>query len=306
MKLTRDEWLKERRGSIGGSDAAAIMGLSEWSGPYAIWADKTGQIPEKPDTEAMREGRDLEQYVADRWMEETGKRCRRRTEMLRNPDYPFAHANVDRWVVGEKAGLECKTVKPYDVKMYQEGRFPDRFYVQCVHYMAVTGAERWYLAVLVFGTGLYTFTIERDEAEIAALMDAEAAFWEYVTSRTPPPADGLPSTTEVLHTIYKDGGGDSIDLFGLDDALDRYFQAKKSIDEMKSVADAAANEIKAALGNAEVGLCDRAKVTWKTQRRSTFDSKRFMKDHPQFDYSGYIKEQSTRVFKVKENKDYGR
>ena len=302
MKQSREQWLEERRGSIGGSDAAGILGLSEWSSPYAVWDDKTGQLGEKQDTEAMREGRDLEQYVADRWMEATGKRCRRRTQMLRNPMFPWAHANIDRWVVGEKAGLECKTVKPYDAKMYQEGRFPDRFYVQCVHYMAVTGAKRWYLAVLVLGTGFYTFTIERDEAEIQALMEAEAAFWEYVKKRTPPPTDGMPSTTEALSTIYKEGGGEEVDLFGLDAAFDRYFQAKKSMEEMEAVADAAANEIKAVMGNAEAGLSPRVKVTWKAQQRTTFDSRRFMREHPEYDYSGYMKEQTIRIFKVKEIK----
>ncbi len=58
------------------------------------------------DNEAMRQGRDLEEYVAYRFCEETGKRCRRKNAILKNTDYPFAHANVDRWVVSENAGLE--------------------------------------------------------------------------------------------------------------------------------------------------------------------------------------------------------
>lgn len=300
--LEHEAWLQERRGSIGGSDAAGIVGMSEWSSPYAVWADKTGRAPAKADNEAMREGRDLEQYVAQRWMEATGKRCRRRTQMLRNPLFPWAHANIDRWVIGEKAGLECKTVKPYDVQLYQEGKFPDRFYVQCVHYMAVTGADRWYLAVLVFGTGFYTFTIERDEGEISALMEKEAAFWDLVVNDTPPATDGKPATSEVLTTIYREGGGDAVDLFGVSAAIDRYFLAKRGIEELKELQDAAANEIKAQMGQADVGLCQTAKVTWKNQVRRIFDSKRFMADHPDLDYSSYLRENASRIFKVKEIK----
>ena len=70
--MSREEWLAQRKHTIGGSDAAGIVGLSKWSSPYSIWADKTGRLPEKEDTEAMRLGRDLEDYVAKRWMEATG------------------------------------------------------------------------------------------------------------------------------------------------------------------------------------------------------------------------------------------
>ena len=297
----RTTWLEDRRQSIGGSDAAAIVGLTDYSSPYSVWADKTGRLPlDRPDNEAMREGRDLEQYVAERWMEATGKRCRRRTQTLRNPAYPFAHANVDRWVVGENAGLECKTVKPYDTQLYQEGKYPDRFYVQCVHYMAVTGADRWYLAVLVFGTGFFTYTIERDEAEINALMDAEADFWRYVTEDSPPPTDGTAATSDALKAICADSkDGSSVDLFGLSSVFDTYFQAKASIRELEQIVTAAENEIKAVMGETEAGTSDRASVIWKPQTRRTFDAKRFAVEHPEIDLSGYYKTSTTRVFKIK-------
>lgn len=74
-KMSREEWLEERRKSIGGSDAAAVIGMSRFASPYTVWMDKTGRLPEKEDTEAMRIGRDLEEYVAKRFEEASGKRC---------------------------------------------------------------------------------------------------------------------------------------------------------------------------------------------------------------------------------------
>lgn len=62
--MSREEWLMRRRKTIGGSDAAGIVGLSRWTSPFSVWADKTGRAAEKEDTEAMRQGRDLEDYVA--------------------------------------------------------------------------------------------------------------------------------------------------------------------------------------------------------------------------------------------------
>lgn len=123
--MSREEWLDRRRKSIGGSDAAGIVGLSKWASPFSVWADKTGRAPEKEDTEAMRQGRDLEDYVA-RWMEETGKRVYRLPAMLYNPLYPFAHADVDSMVMGESAGLECKTAFSLDLKQFNGVEFPIR------------------------------------------------------------------------------------------------------------------------------------------------------------------------------------
>lgn len=134
----------------------------------------------------MRQGRDLESYVAQRWTEETGKRVYRVSAMLYNPQYPFAHADVDRMVMGENAGLECKTTFSLDLKQFNGVEFPVQYYAQCVHYLAVTGADRWYLAVLAYGRGFFTFVLERNQAEIDALMAAEEVFWHQVEHRTFP------------------------------------------------------------------------------------------------------------------------
>ena len=72
--MTHDEWLAFRRGSIGGSDAGAVIGLSKWETPYSVWADKLGMTAAKEDNEAMRIGRDLEDYVAKRFCEEGTER----------------------------------------------------------------------------------------------------------------------------------------------------------------------------------------------------------------------------------------
>ena len=107
--MSRESWLWFRRHSIGGSDAAAIVGLNNFRSPLGVWLDKMGKVEEEPETEAMRLGRDLEEYVAERFTEATGKKVRRKNAIIYNSAYPFAHANIDREIVGEKAVLECKT-----------------------------------------------------------------------------------------------------------------------------------------------------------------------------------------------------
>ncbi|MDK2906017.1 MAG: hypothetical protein PWR12_2095 [Eubacteriaceae bacterium] len=302
MQLTHDEWLGERRKGIGGSDAAAIIGLNPWSTPYSVWADKTGRIPAKDDNEIMRQGRDLEQYVADRWMEATGKRCRRRTKILSNPKYPFALANVDRWVVGENAGLECKTTSSMNLKKYKGGEFPDNYYVQCVHYMAVTNADRWYLSVVILGKEHHTFTIERDEEEIQALMESERSFWQFVESDTPPPVDGLDPTTNTINAVYPDTNGESLDLFGQESDIKRYQQLKAEIKDLEKEKELIEQSFKEQLKDFETGHCGIYTVNWKSRQRNSFQAKEFANDHPDMELDGYYKKSKYRVFDIKEAK----
>ena len=170
LDMSHEEWLMQRRKGIGGSDAGALLGLNPYRGAYDVYADKIGMAPPVEDNEAMRQGRDLEAYVAERFEQETGKRVRRRNAIITNSEYPFALANIDREIVGEHAGLECKTTSVLNLTRYKNGEFPSEYYCQCMHYLMVTGWDKWYLAVLVYGTDFKIFEIERDEDEIAALV----------------------------------------------------------------------------------------------------------------------------------------
>lgn len=305
--MSRAEWLEERRKSIGGSDAAGIIGLSQWSTPYTVWADKTGRLPDKEDNEAMRLGRDLEQYVAERWMEATGKKVRRLNALLRNSAYPYSHADIDRDVVGENAILECKTTSSLDLRVFKSGEFPERYYAQCVHYMAVTGAERCYLGVLVFGKGFYPYVLERDEDEIRALMDAEREFWErYVLTDTPPDITGDAPDTDALTTIYAEGDKDgTVELFGRESLLDRREALKETAAEIKKEIDEIENTIKLDLQENERGFCGRYDVRWATRAgRKTFSVPSLAHDHPEIDISQYYEVgKPTRAFTVKKLKE---
>jgi len=298
--MSREAWLEQRRKTIGGSDAAGIVGLSKWASPFSVWTEKTGRAAEKEDTEAMRQGRDLESYVAQRWSEETGKRVYRVSAMLYNPLYPFAHADIDRMVVGENAGLECKTTFSLDLKQFNGVEFPVQYYAQCVHYLAVTGAARWYLAVLAYGRGFFTFVLERDQAEIDALMAAEAAFWKQVEQDIPPETDGSEATTTALQMIYPTSQKMTVDLFGRDTVLQEYMRLKADKKALDYRIDELENTIKSDMGDAETGSCGMFSISWKSQTRQSFQAKEFAKAHPNIDLTPFYKSTTLRPFKVTE------
>lgn len=296
--MPRAEWLELRKKTIGGSDAAGIVGLSSYATPYTVWANKTGRLPDTEDNEAMRQGRDLEEYVARRWIEATGKTVRRCNAMLYNSLYPYAHADIDRSVIGENAGLECKTTSTLNIRQFHGVDFPEKYYVQCVHYMAVTGALRWYLAVLVLGKGFYTFVLDRNQEEIDALMAAERDFWEFVKNDTPPDLDGLEATGEALQAIYPASDGSSIQLFGRESMLSEYFSLRNEAQLLEERMERIVNTIKEDMQDSERGNCSGFSVLWKSQTRRQFQPKEFEKAHPEIDLRPYYKHTVSRPFKI--------
>lgn len=298
--MSEEIWRESRRQSVGGSDAATVLGLNPYASPYSLWAEKTGAvIPEDISMkEPVRLGHVLEPYVAQRFTEITGKRVRRENYILKNADYPWAHANVDRLVIGEKAGLECKTTSALNLSKFKNGEYPANYYCQCMHYLAVTGLERWYLAVLIGNQEVRIFVIERDDEEIAALMDAERRFWERVESGQAPPVDGSEATADTLSNLYSDDGS-QVDLTPVCGNIREYLSLKAEMKALEEKMSAAANSIKEYMGNASRGTYGDISVSWKNVSSSRFDKKAFLKDNPGVDLGPYHKVGSIRRFEVR-------
>ena len=87
--MSRNEWLKLRKSGIGGSDAGAICGLNPYSNQMKIFYEKTSDEVDETDNESARQGRDLENYVAERFMEAVGLKVRRSNYMFRSKEHSF-------------------------------------------------------------------------------------------------------------------------------------------------------------------------------------------------------------------------
>lgn len=296
----KEEWLALRRKlGIGGSDAGAVLGFNPYKSAYELWAEKTGKIAEFEGNLITDVGSYLEDFVAKLFEKEKHKKVRRKNRMLVNTRYPFAFGDVDRVVVGENSVLEIKTTNSLPVmKKVKGGEFPEQWYAQVVHYMAVGEFDKAYLAVLVNCREFKVFELERDEGEICALMDEEHKFWENVCTDTPPAVDGTISTSETISEIYPESNEETVSLFAYDKALSEYMDLIAQKKALETLIDEQANVVKAFMGNAGRGESDRYKVTWATGVRSSFDSKRFAAEHAHLDLTPYYKQSSYRTFKV--------
>lgn len=300
---SKEEWLALRKKlGVGGSDASAVIGFNPYKSAYTLWAEKTGRIPEFEGNLTTEIGSYLEEFVAKLFERETGKKVRRKNRMLVNSDYPWAFGDVDRLVVGEKALVEIKTTNSFPImRQVQNGKFPEQYYAQVVHYLAVSGLEKAYLAVLIGCRDFKIFELERDEGEIEALMNAEEEFWYgYVQRDTPPPADGAESTSETISTIYPESNDSAVSLMAYENDLKQYMTYTSLIKDVEKQRDEVANRIKAFMGESGKGESNGYKVSWTSSERVSFDSKKFAADHADMDLSDYYKSTNVRTFKVSE------
>ena len=202
--LPREQWLEYRRKGIGGSDAAAVLGISPFRTGRDLYYDKLN-IVTADDAEnwvQLEVGTLLEPLVAKIFAHKTGYKIYRRPFMFQHPLYPWMLADLDYMVElpdGTTAILEIKTTN-YNAKdnWWYNGEeiVPIYYESQGRHYMAVMNIDRVYFCCL-YGNSedeAIIRRIDRDMAYEEELIALERDFWEnHVLTKTPPPyveADG--------------------------------------------------------------------------------------------------------------------
>ena len=299
-EMNQKEWLQLRKTGIGGSDAGAICGLNPYSSAMKVFRDKTGGAVEEQDSEAIRIGHDLEQYVAQRFMEATGLKVRRSNYMYRSKEYPFMIADVDRLVIGEDAGLECKTASAYNADKWVDGNIPLHYMMQCYHYMAVTGKRVWYIAAVILGWEFVCRRLEWDDAIIRSLIAMEEMFWhDHVLTGKIPSPDGSRACDEVIAQYFgtaKDAA--TIELTGFDEKLGRRREILQEIAELETEKKQIEQEVKLFMGEHEMARSESYRVSWGNVDSMRLDTKRIKEERPEI-YADYTTVSHSRRFEVK-------
>ena len=299
LNLSREEWLKYRKKGICGTDAGAITGFNPYVSAFSVYRDKTSDEISEFDNEAMRQGRDMEDYVARRFMEETGKQVRRANAIYKNEKHPIMLADFDRLIVGEKAGLECKTVSPYSADKWSDGKIPMHYQMQVQHYLAVSGYECWYIAALIFGRDFIIRKIERDEELINNLTAIEENWWEkHIVENTIPEPDGSTAYTKLLNEYYHSDRDKTVKLYGMDKTLERRGEIDSLIKKLNTEKEAIDQRIKINLEDASYGETEKYKVSWIDTVQNRIDSKKLKAENPDI-YNGYLNEVHSKRFTVK-------
>ena len=306
--LSRDDWLEVRKNGIGGSDAAAAVGLSPYMSPLELWLIKTGRDanlprPDPHDTsEPIYWGTLLEPIVAASYTKQTGNKVRRVNAVLQHPTIPFMLANVDREVVGcrDVQLLECKTAGEFGARLWRDS-VPEYVQLQVQHQLAVTGRQAADVAVLICGQKLEVHRVVRDNALIARLIELEAAFWRYVETDTPPEADGSDSADRALRCLYPGAGG-AVDFTSnrrLSSVFADLVAVRVDIEARQQVEAQLRQSIVQAMGEADQAEFETGSVSYRRSKDSaSVDLKRLLAEHPHFATQYAITKAGARRFLV--------
>ena len=280
-------WLEQRKKGVGGSDVAALMGLSKYKGPYELWAEKCGLVePEDiSGKEAVEWGHILEPVVAQHYKEAHPDRLvRAEGSTLVARLRPWAQANIDRWVRDPELGwgvLEIKTVGLRRAADWDEG-VPIYYLTQVTHYMSVTGVPFADVAVLVGGQEYREYRVARDEGDVAAVDAAVDAFWEHVVKGTPPDDYAMRGSSHALMGQFASAGDEEALASDDEEALiAEWLAAKARAEKAKEEADGLSARVKQAIGSCSGISCSKGRVKWVRGQSSRLDTKRLKSDHPE-------------------------
>lgn len=219
--MDNDTWLKCRmhgpRGDIpytvGGSDVAAIFGVSPWTTPLELWMVKKGKIkpPAKLNAGQLQMGHLLEPIAAHFYAQKTGNTVTEDTHMYQHADHPYALANFDRRFVrkedGEPGILECKSCTYHKAYTWADGQFPLYYELQLRFYLAIADVNIGAFAA-IWGnnpdTDLATPDIVRDKAKEDMIFERlDEWIWSLEHDKPPTMSDIAPKLAlESLAKIY--------------------------------------------------------------------------------------------------------
>lgn len=303
--MSRDEWLALRTKGLGGSDIAAVAGVSGWGGAAGVFLEKTGAAPPKEESEAMQWGHYLEPEIAKRFAEREGLEIRRVPYILQHPEHPWALANLDFEIVDPLAGngvLEIKNVGRYRAPQFDDGALPPDVECQVRWYMAITGYSYAFVSALLGGNELAIRFVERDLEIEKYLIKIGGEFWQMVEANEMPAMDSNPRTGQMLAQMFAKSRPEAIELPAKAmDHINRWIGRNADIKALQAIQDEAENELKALLQENEIGICGKFQASWKSITTKRLDGKALEEAEPDV-YKRFLKESSYRRFGVREVK----
>jgi putative phage-type endonuclease len=309
----------DRRGFIGGSDVAGILGLSPWASPWSVWAEKTGlYVPERGDDmdERLAIGTDAEGFLAsvfNRHHQLVALRVDPKPAELKNSQWPWLHGHADGMVVhtgsGEMAdthpdaaGWEAKTAREFT----PWSEVPAYYQCQAQTYMMLSGLDSWWFTVGFAGWKVKHYVVLADAEDQDLIAKATEKFWnDHVLTGVPPEADGHDATTQAIKHAYSDPDTYTTAAYADDEQLALIASlrtVKADAKAMEKQQTELENRIKAFLQDSEeLRYGDQVLATWKKQDDTRLDAKALKAELPDV-AERFTTTKTIRKFLVKEER----
>ena len=291
-----------RKGYIGSSDMAAILGFDNYRNAYDVWLDKTNRTNDFEPTEVMEAGTFFEVGVVD-WAEVQLGPLRRNVELFLEEFHLIDH--LDAQIIDTGDPVEAKTAGlfgPLAEKWGESGsdKLPDRVLIQCHHHMICTECDICHVPAFLGGRGFNMFEVNKDQVISDTIMDKSLDFWDCVENDTPP--ENITPSLEFIKRIKRVPKK----IVDLDAKLVKDFlDGRDKVKWAEAVFDDAKSAMLTALGDAEAGkfALDRKPMmlTYFEQKSNLIDVERLRKELPEIaaKYTKISKYRVTRLKKVK-------
>lgn len=312
---------EDRRLGVGGSDIAAVVGLSPFRSPFDVWLEKVLDKPvsgDSPDDRLLM-GTLMEPVILKILEIKTGvvarpalDECGSQHQFI-HPEYGFARAHIDGAAAERESEIwggkrlktdtivECKNVSHFSRDEWGDEyseEIPDQYFIQAQWNMFVTGADFCYMPILIGGNEPRIYYIKKDVAICEELLEDARRFWfDHVIPRVPPP----PTNTSDARKRWPTGtAGKTIQA---DAELIRACERKNNLDrKIKALKDELEDtklEIMSAIGDAEIAKSGKSVVaTWKTGTRKSLDINLLRERHSSV-CEECLTETSSRTLRVK-------
>ena len=214
MTLTPDQQAA-RAVAIGGSDCAAVLGMSKWKTARQLFHEKRGDLViEREETEEQWFGQQIEPIVRQWYANRTGRIIQQPTKTLIHPQHEFMVGHIDGFCRDELTGhrgYEGKSaIRAVGWGAIGTDQIPTDALFQVQHYMSITGWRVFDVCVLL-GRQFRIYTVEADSELQELIVDAEAEFAKRLTAGDPPPLDyEHPSALTLLKRVYAGTTGEIV------------------------------------------------------------------------------------------------
>lgn len=325
--IPKEEWEEWRRKGIGGSDVAAVMGVSPWKTAFELYNEKHRVTPAIDDDEgwaAKEIGSALEDTVIKMFERKTGLKALKIKILYRHPLYSWMQANIDAIVEledGQRGILEIKTSHPGRAKEWSNDGVPYEYELQGRHYMAVMDMDFCFFCCLFLGEyePIVRF-ISRDMDMEAEIIEAERHFWnDFVLAGVEPPFKETERGDMALEAIRRYYGNADPTQPAITippdfmPQLDEVMELRRQKSDLDTQSRKLDNEIKKLyapivklMGKSCAGECSAGSktytVTFKPTVRTSIPTaslEELAKSHPDA-YERYVVTSESRSFKVKE------
>jgi len=299
----KQEWLRERKNYLGGTDLAAIAGLNPYRTALDVYLDKTSDDISEETNAAMRWGTLLEDVVAKAYSEDTGYDLEIEPNTIYHPEYKFLGANIDRWADNKRRILECKTASFLKAKEWGDlgtDQIPESYLIQNATYSAVCNVPVVDTAVLIGGQDFRIYTYERNRELEHKLIKIACNFWHnHIEKRIPPKCV---STRDTFNLFPQSNHHEIVAESNIMEKWEQLKAAKEEEVRIQSTIEKLKTDIQEFMKDYDVLIDSQGNViaTWKnTAPKSFFDVKKF-KDEAKELYLKYISyAKQSRVFLIK-------